>query len=268
MDGARRKAIGLVARCGVFGVLMATGLITPGMARAARNAAAFEAGSLAAVLAALGGGNATAAGEVELVLPDIADNGASVPITLASRLPGTTQIALMVERNRNVLAAVYRFAAGTQPELQTRIKMAESSDVVALAQVGGQFRLSRRHVRVTLGGCAPDGPSPAAESRTPAPTRIRAVTRDGVTEVRVLMTHVMETGQRKDPSGALVPAHHITECQVAHNGRVVLSADFGPSISANPYLSFRFQGGAKGDKLAVSWVDNLGQRRSDEVDIA
>ena len=100
-----------------------------------------------------------------------------------------------------------------------------------------------------------------------SPTRIRAAVKDGVTEVRVLMSHIMETGQRKE-SGQTVPAHFITEVSARHNGKLVLSAEFGPSVSTNPYLAFKFKGGAKGDKIAVSWVDNKGQSRSDEAQIA
>ena len=101
-----------------------------------------------------------------------------------------------------------------------------------------------------------------------SPMRIRAAAKDGVTEVRVLMAHVMETGQRKDSSGALIPAHFITELSARHNDKLVLSAQFGPSVSTNPYLAFKFNGGATGDKLAVTWVDNKGDTRSDEVQIA
>ena len=101
-----------------------------------------------------------------------------------------------------------------------------------------------------------------------SPMRIRAAAKEGVTEVRVLMAHVMETGQRKDSSGALIPAHFITELSAKPNDKLVLSAQFGPSVSTNPYLAFKFNGGAKGDKLAVTWVDNKGDTRSDEVQIA
>lgn len=100
------------------------------------------------------------------------------------------------------------------------------------------------------------------------PMRIRAVNKDGVTEVKVLMSHEMETGQRKDASGNIIPAHHITELTVKHNDRVVLEGQFGPSVSKNPYLSFKFKGGAKGDKVVVSWVDNKGDSRTDEAQVA
>ena len=100
------------------------------------------------------------------------------------------------------------------------------------------------------------------------PMRIRAASNGTETEVKILMSHDMETGQRKDASGALVPVHHITELTATHNGRVVLAAQFGPAVSKNPYLQFKFAGGAKGDKVNVSWVDNKGDKRTDEVVVA
>lgn len=100
------------------------------------------------------------------------------------------------------------------------------------------------------------------------PMKIRAAVKDGVTEVKVLMQHEMETGLRKDGEGNLVPAWFITEVKAQHNGRTVLEAQFGQSISKNPFLMFRFKGGAAGDKVAISWVDNTGDTRADEVAIS
>lgn len=101
-----------------------------------------------------------------------------------------------------------------------------------------------------------------------SPTKIRATAKDGVTEVRVLMQHEMENGRRKDEAGNIVPAWHITEIKALHNGRVVLEGRFGTAVSKNPYLVFRFSGGAVGDKIALSWLDNQGESRSDEVEIS
>ncbi|NMG30416.1 thiosulfate oxidation carrier complex protein SoxZ [Aromatoleum evansii] len=98
-----------------------------------------------------------------------------------------------------------------------------------------------------------------------APTRIRATLRDGVTELRMLMSHPMENGLRKDAEGKLIPAHFITEVGVQRNGEIVLEADFGPSVSTNPYLAFSIAGGAPGDEIVVSWRDNLGGTRSDTI---
>lgn len=100
------------------------------------------------------------------------------------------------------------------------------------------------------------------------PTKMRASAKDGVTEVRVLMQHDMENGRRKDEGGNVIPAWYITEIQAQHNGKTVLEGQFGTSVSKNPYLIFRFKGGAIGDKITLSWLDNLGEKRSDEVAIS
>lgn len=99
----------------------------------------------------------------------------------------------------------------------------------------------------------------------PDPMRIRATAgADGV-EVRVLMSHEMETGQRRDSSGQIVPAHFISNVTVQHAGKTVLAAEWGPAVSKNPYLQFKFQGGKKGDELTVTWVDNKGETRTDKA---
>ena len=101
------------------------------------------------------------------------------------------------------------------------------------------------------------------------PMRIRAQLKDGgITEVRVLMAHIMETGQRKDGAGNVIPAHHIQNVTATWNGKTVLSAQLGPSVSQNPVLNFSFKGGAKGDKVIVSWTDNKGDKRTDEATIS
>jgi len=98
--------------------------------------------------------------------------------------------------------------------------------------------------------------------------KIRAAVKDGVTEVKILMQHEMETGLRKEADGTLVPAWFITEVKAQYQGRTVLEAQFGQSISKNPYLLFHFKGGAAGEIVTVSWVDNKGDTRTDEVAIA
>ncbi|MDO8989155.1 MAG: thiosulfate oxidation carrier complex protein SoxZ [Sideroxyarcus sp.] len=99
------------------------------------------------------------------------------------------------------------------------------------------------------------------------PTKMRASLKDGVTEVRALMQHEMENGRRKDETGNIVPAWYITEFKVEHNGKVVLDGEFGTSVSKNPYLVFRIKGGKAGDKVSLSWVDNRGDKRFDEVEV-
>ena len=100
------------------------------------------------------------------------------------------------------------------------------------------------------------------------PMKIRAALKGDMVEVRVLMQHIMETGQRKDSAGAVVPAHYIQTINGTCNGKTVLSGYFGPAVSANPYLQFGFKGAAKGDKVIVTWNDNKGDKRTDEGVIA
>jgi len=99
------------------------------------------------------------------------------------------------------------------------------------------------------------------------PMRIRAVAKDGLVNVKVLMSHEMETGQRKDNAGNLVPAHFIQSVTATYNGKTVLSAQWGTAVSKNPFLEFNFKGGQKGEKIQVTWTDNKGDKRTDEAAI-
>jgi sulfur-oxidizing protein SoxZ len=100
------------------------------------------------------------------------------------------------------------------------------------------------------------------------PMKIRATVVGDSTEVKVLMSHEMETGQRKDSRGNVVPAWFIQTVTATWNGKTVLAAQWGTAIAKNPFLSFRFKGGAKGDKIQISWVDTKGDKRTDETVIA
>ena len=100
------------------------------------------------------------------------------------------------------------------------------------------------------------------------PMRIRAQAQGDKTTVRILMAHEMESGQRKDAAGKTVPAWFIQEVTAQHNGKTVLSAQWGPAVSKNPYLQFSFAGGKPGDKITITWVDNKGDKRTDEATIA
>src|SRR6266571_5384040 len=100
------------------------------------------------------------------------------------------------------------------------------------------------------------------------PMKIRANLAGDSTEVKVLMNHEMETGQRKDAQGKTIPAWFIQNVTATYDGKTVLSAQWGPAVSKNPFLSFKFKGGAKGDKITITWVDNRGDKRTDEATIA
>jgi sulfur-oxidizing protein SoxZ len=100
------------------------------------------------------------------------------------------------------------------------------------------------------------------------PMKIRAQLKGDVTEIRVLMGHAMETGQRKDAAGATVPAHFIQSMTVDVGGKRVVDGQIGTSVSRNPVFGFKMKGAKIGDKVVVSWVDNKGDKRSDEAVVA
>ncbi|WP_211242695.1 thiosulfate oxidation carrier complex protein SoxZ [Sinimarinibacterium sp. CAU 1509] len=101
-----------------------------------------------------------------------------------------------------------------------------------------------------------------------SPMRIRAKTTDGITEVKALMSHPMETGMRKDAEGKPIPAHYITEVTATHNDKLVLHAYWGPAVSQNPFLNFQFKGGAAGDTVTIKWVDNLGESQTEQATLS
>ncbi len=100
------------------------------------------------------------------------------------------------------------------------------------------------------------------------PMRIRAQLQGDKAIVRVLMAHEMETGQRKDSAGKTIPAWFIQDVSATHNGKPVLTAQWGPAVSKNPFLQFNLKGAKAGDKIAVTWKDNKGETRTDEAAVA
>jgi sulfur-oxidizing protein SoxZ len=100
------------------------------------------------------------------------------------------------------------------------------------------------------------------------PMRIRAQVQGDKATVRVLMSHEMETGQRKDSAGKTIPAWFIQEVSATHNGKPVLTAQWGTAVSKNPFLQFTLKGAKVGDKVHVTWVDNRGDKRTDEATVA
>ena len=102
----------------------------------------------------------------------------------------------------------------------------------------------------------------------PDPMRIRAQVAGDKVTVRVLMAHEMESGQRKDASGNVIPAWHIQDVTGSLNGKQVFSAEWGPAVSKNPFLQFVVKGGKVGDKISITWKDNKGETRTDEATVS
>ena len=100
------------------------------------------------------------------------------------------------------------------------------------------------------------------------PMRIRAQAAGDKTTVRVLRSHEMETGQRTDSAGKVIPAWFIQEVSATHNGKPVMSAEWGPAVSKNPFMQFSVKGAKAGDKIAITWKDNKGDSRTDEATVS
>ena len=137
----------------IIGALAAAGMLPRAWA-AEWNKAAFDMKTLPEALRALGAQGAPASDSITMTAPEIAENGAVVPVAVASRLPGTQSIALLVEKNPQPLAASFQIPAGTEPSVSTRVKMAETSDVWAVVKTAdGKTYAAKKEIKITLGGC-------------------------------------------------------------------------------------------------------------------
>ena len=155
MNTSRRNALKGTGGAAVLGLAMAAGLFRPGSAWAqAWNKQAFEVKSLADAVKAMGGADPVESKDIQFAnTPDIAENGAVVPFTIISKIPRTDQIALLVEKNPNILAANFAIPEGTEPWINTRVKMGQTSNVIALVKADGKYYYASKEVKVTLGGC-------------------------------------------------------------------------------------------------------------------
>jgi sulfur-oxidizing protein SoxY len=141
---------------GVLGALVATGLLSAEQALAqqgAWNKSAFDAKNFNDAAKALGAANVAESKEITITGPDIAENGAVVPVGVSSKVPGTQAVYILVDKNPNQLAAGFTIPAGTDANVSTRIKMGQSSDVIGLVKANDKWYMAKKEVKVTLGGC-------------------------------------------------------------------------------------------------------------------
>ena len=153
MNNLRRTVLKAGSGAALLSLLATAGIITPGMALADWNKAAFDAKSMADTLKALGATTPEDSKDVQVTGPDIAENGAVVPVGVASTLPGVTMVAILIEKNPNALACSFTLPEGTECNVQTRVKMGQTSNVYALVKAGNKFYMATKEIKVTLGGC-------------------------------------------------------------------------------------------------------------------
>ena len=148
----RRHFLKDCAVIGASGVACSTGLLTSSIAFATESDP-FQATSVAAALEALGIDGAKTSDEIKITAPKIAENGASVPIAITSLLKGTTEILTIVANNPKPLAARNTFGKRAITSISSRIKMGQTTDVIAIVKAGDQYYMAKKNVKVTLGGC-------------------------------------------------------------------------------------------------------------------
>lgn len=149
MNTTRRSLLKTVS---MFGILAAAGVITSKEALAYDLRAGFDAKSLSEALSVLGG-TAVDSKDITITSPDIAENGAVVPVSVNTSIPNTTEIYIFVEKNPNPLAAVFMIPAETESMVQTRLKMGQSTNVLVVVKAGGKLFSATKETKVTLGGC-------------------------------------------------------------------------------------------------------------------
>ena len=155
MNTTRRQVLKTGSGVTLLALLAAAGWFKSGAAEAETwNKAAFDTKSMDETMKALGGGAPVQSKDITFFsTPDIAENGAVVPIGVTSAVPKTESIAILIEKNPNMLAAVFDIPAGTEPSLSTRVKMGQSSNVYALVKADGKYYMASKEIKVTLGGC-------------------------------------------------------------------------------------------------------------------
>ena len=154
MNTGRRDVLKTGGGLTLLTLVAAAGWLKPDSARADWNKAAFETKTLEDTVKAFGGAGSTPSKDIAFVsTPDIAENGAVVPVAVTSKIPNTQGIYVLVEKNPNTLAAGFTIPAGTEPTVATRIKMGQTSNVHAVVKADNKFYVATKEIKVTLGGC-------------------------------------------------------------------------------------------------------------------
>ncbi len=154
MDEGRRVILRSAGATGALAVALAAGLLKPERVLAAAwDESAFRQKDVADALKSIGADNAVASKEVVLDVPEIAENGAVVPVEITSHVPGTTSIAVVIDKNPFPLSSKFSFTEGALPYVKLNVKMGQSSNIRVIAEAGGKHYVAMREVKVTIGGC-------------------------------------------------------------------------------------------------------------------
>jgi thiosulfate oxidation carrier complex protein SoxZ len=218
------------------------------------NKSAFESTKLDQTLKNLGVSESKASSAIDIIVADRAENGAVVQIEVLCNIPNTESIAILIAGNPTPLIANFILQHGAPAHVVTRVKMAQSSDVMALIKADGVFYQHKKNVVVLEDGCSGSDSDSAFQSSI----KMRAKLQDKLTEVKAIIVHPMTTGRSKNSAGEIVPAHFIQNINVSLNNHIVFEMQCSTAISKNPYLTFYLAGLKLDDKLVLTWQDNQG----------
>ena len=202
---------------------------------------------------------------ISITAPDRAENGAIVQVEIEVDIANVEAIAIFVEKNPTPLIANCMLGKGTQAKLTTRIKMAETSDIKVIVKADGKYFTARKNVQVLENGCGGGG---SANEKFESSMKLRAKLKDNVTEVKAIIIHPMHTGRGNDDFDKIIPAHFIQLIDLTLNGKPALQIQCGTGIAKNPYLTCFVDNAKIGDKVSLTWHDNLGKTRSGEIEVS
>jgi sulfur-oxidizing protein SoxY len=234
---------------------------------------AFEAKQTSQVMTAFQATAVPVSSDLRIEAPQKAESGSVVQVELTSKQSAgsISSLRLLADANPTPLIASFELGKQVLPKLVTRIKLAQSGEVIALAQqASGQFQQQRRQVIVLEDGCAgSEREEPFASSmKMRARLMDDAMLGKQITELKIIILHPMRTGRSKNDDGQVLPAHFMQLMQVVLNGQVIVDAQTGTGISRNPYFTFYIKEAKVGDVIAVNWQDNLGYEGHGQVTVA
>ncbi|HSH87585.1 MAG TPA: thiosulfate oxidation carrier complex protein SoxZ [Methylophilus sp.] len=234
---------------------------------------AFDAKHTPEVMSALQAKAVPVSQDIHIEAPQKAENGAVVQVEISSPQPAGTvsHMHLLADANPTPLIASFELGKQVLPTLVTRIKLAQSGELIALVQnAGGQFQQQRREVIVLEDGCAGnerEEPFASSMKMRARPLQEGPLGKN-ITELKIIIVHPMRTGRSKNDEGELIPAHFMQLMQVILNGQLIVDAQTGTGISRNPYFTFYLKDAKIGDVIAVNWQDNRGFSGHGEITVS
>lgn len=264
VDLKRRKFFAM------FGIATSLLMLPLSVLAAAWSKAAFDAEKLDAAEKNLEINGEIPSSDISITAPDRAENGAIVQVEIVANIANVEAIAIFVEKNPTPLIANIMLANGAQAKLTTRIKMAETSDIKVIVKADGKYFTASKNVQVLENGCGGGG---SANEKFESSIKLRAKqkgdvsSKNLVTEIKAIIIHPMHTGRAKDDAGNIIPAHFIQVADLMVNGQAALQMQWGTGIAKNPYLTCFVDNAKVGDKVSLTWHDNMGKTGSSEIEV-